>query len=1317
MKKTTHKRGLALLLSLMLLLSMLPTAAFAAGNTIYTDMSYKGVSDGSEAKPYAKFEDALNKAKDGDTIIIKGKAFANAKEESGVTPLVISKSVTITGENGAMGELYVRAGGIMLGADVTMRDVELNLANKYHNAIFVNGYRFTAENVTRGSGSREVHLFAGGIGAGTQVTDAMPASGSGAALTLTNSSFGSIYAGGVASGFTGDVAVTASGCKLGAVYGSGAAERAPDGNWFDVTEPPAPTAEEQYAATGSVSVSTDARSVTTVEAKGSGNVAVTVDNADRSRVLTLTGVKTLSVNGGAATVAALDAAAAVTISGDNATLDISKLEDPTLGSLSGGGKLIMDKMQTLNITGDFNGKWTFETSGGFNDKSGVAEYGHTYITFGSGDAALSFTPHDTQSTMTLVSSENSWKTSAAPKKLSYVTTFAVQNSTVTTTTAEINRNDDTGGAEFSVAWTNPSLVPQLTIIPLHYEITWNGKSYQVDSTKDEGEDGFYSAHFDDAHMLISADDTQGEGKGLLRIEPDGTDINAGVYQFSVFAPDAAGGKIQQNFTLIVTDDGAPKTATTVSVTVQDAQFGDKLQATVEVKAGDTAIPDGEVEYYINGRKLNRLDVNVLNTEHFNLGENELRVVYKGSDAYAPSVGTVRFQVAKATNTQVFADLSPVSNKPFDGKAVEATLTSTSTVRTTEGTVLDSDAKVSIEYQLDDKAVKEVVVPGIYTVELVVAEGEMYGAFTQAAATTITIKKAKPAVTVDAVDRGNGVVELTAEVEGVAPYTPTGTVSFLWDGKALDANLSNGSASYRINDAKADTLYTYKAAYTPATDDRYYAEAESAEESLTAGSAPAPGKGTVTADLFDFNAPALTFNGNDQSDTVKAAVRLKDGLAGKVGEITVLVCQMDIPTIAQNAGTYDVYVTAAEGTAYEALTVPLKLGSVPIAPKTITATVKSYAIQTGDKAPDLTAPILGKHYTVDGLFGSDTLDGTAVLTYKKNGAAVTLDTSAAGSYDIVLSGVTEPAGGNYKPLVLKNGTLTITARPSSGGGAGGSGGSSSGGNSGVSGGGSGGGGATEPTYPVASSPAKNGAVSLNTHGAAKGSTVTITVKPDDGYKLDKLTVTDQNGNRLSLNDQGNGKYTFTMPAGKVSVEPVFAPITAQPEFKDVENDSYYYDAVQWAVEKGITEGTGAETFSPHASCTRAQTVTFLWRVAGAPEPENSVNPFSDLDPSAYYYKAVLWAIENGITSGTGADTFSPGATVDRGQTVTFLHRAAGSPLAGSSDFNDVSDGAYYAKAVAWANENSITDGTGNGKFTPNADCTRAQIVTLLYRAHN
>ena len=243
----------------------------------------------------------------------------------------------------------------------------------------------------------------------------------------------------------------------------------------------------------------------------------------------------------------------------------------------------------------------------------------------------------------------------------------------------------------------------------------------------------------------------------------------------------------------------------------------------------------------------------------------------------------------------------------------------------------------------------------------------------------------------------------------------------------------------------------------------------------------------------------------------------------------------------------------------------------------------------------------------------------------------------------------------------------------------------------------------------------GAVSVTPPAAAKGTTVTITVKPNDGYELDKLTVTDKDGNRLSLSDKGNGKYTFIMPAGKVNVDAAFSKVATTISFRDVKQSDYYYDAVQWALEKGITEGTSADTFSPGASCTRAQMVTFLWRVAGSPEPTGTVNPFSDLSPNAYYYKAVLWAVENGITQGTSADTFSPDATVTRGQTVTLLHRAAGSPLAGSSTFKDVSDGAYYAEAVAWANENGITSGTGSNKFSPNADCTRGQIVTLLYRA--
>ena len=314
--------------------------------------------------------------------------------------------------------------------------------------------------------------------------------------------------------------------------------------------------------------------------------------------------------------------------------------------------------------------------------------------------------------------------------------------------------------------------------------------------------------------------------------------------------------------------------------------------------------------------------------------------------------------------------------------------------------------------------------------------------------------------------------------------------------------------------------------------------------------------------------------------------------------------------------------------------------------------------------------------------------------------MTPDTSKACIYDIVLSGVTEPTNGNYEPISLKNGTLTITARPSSGG--------SSGSHSRPS----------TPTYSVSGTAVKNGSMTLSTRSASKGSTVMITVKPEEGYQLASLTVRDGNGNSVTITQKTSDTYTFVMPAGKVSVEPVFERIKAeQIGFADVKSSDYFHDAVQWAVAQGITEGTSSNTFSPNASCTRAQMVTFLWRAAGSPEPKRSVDSFSDLDPSAYYYKAVLWAIENGITNGTSTDTFSPHMTVTRGQTVTFLYRAAGAPSHdGDSAFHDVNSSDYYFDSVAWAAKNSITGGTGDGKFSPSADCTRAQIVTMLYRAN-
>ena len=258
---------------------------------------------------------------------------------------------------------------------------------------------------------------------------------------------------------------------------------------------------------------------------------------------------------------------------------------------------------------------------------------------------------------------------------------------------------------------------------------------------------------------------------------------------------------------------------------------------------------------------------------------------------------------------------------------------------------------------------------------------------------------------------------------------------------------------------------------------------------------------------------------------------------------------------------------------------------------------------------------------------------------------------------------------------------------------------------------------DPTYSV-STPSKteNGSVTVSPKSASKGSTVTITVKPDSGYVLETLTVTDKNGNELTLKDKGDGKYTFTMPAGKVEVKATFMEDNSVLNFfYDVPNGAYFYEAVKWAVDKGVTNGLSDTMFGPYESCTRAQIVTFLWRAAGSPEPK-AMSSFTDVPASAYYAKAVAWAVENGITNGMTETTFAPNATCTRGQSVTFLYRALKGTASGSANFTDVKSDAFYADAINWAVANNVTNGTSNTTFSPNADCTRAEIVTFLYRAY-
>lgn len=353
---------------------------------------------------------------------------------------------------------------------------------------------------------------------------------------------------------------------------------------------------------------------------------------------------------------------------------------------------------------------------------------------------------------------------------------------------------------------------------------------------------------------------------------------------------------------------------------------------------------------------------------------------------------------------------------------------------------------------------------------------------------------------------------------------------------------------------------------------------------------------------------------------------------------------------------------------------------------ITVKAKDQTAYVGDKAPTLGADSC----TVSGLVGEEKLTTQPTVKYVgADGSEIAPDMTKTGEVKILAGGAA--ASGNYT-IRYEDGKLTVSTRPS------------------------GGGGSSRPsTHPVQAEVSKDpdGSVSLSKANAAKGDKVTITVKPERHYEVDEVIVRDSKGKQLAVKDNGDGTFTFEMPADKVTVEPTFSWVNP---FADVANSAYYVDAVEWMLKREVTQGTTETTFSPNLNCTRAQIVTFLWRAAGSPEPKGTVS-FADVSAGSYYAKAVAWAIENGITGGTGDGLFSPDAACTRAQSAAFLYRAAGSPAVnGSAGFSDVAADAYYAQAVAWAKEHGITDGIGGGLFGSANDCTRAQIAAFLWRLY-
>ena len=330
------------------------------------------------------------------------------------------------------------------------------------------------------------------------------------------------------------------------------------------------------------------------------------------------------------------------------------------------------------------------------------------------------------------------------------------------------------------------------------------------------------------------------------------------------------------------------------------------------------------------------------------------------------------------------------------------------------------------------------------------------------------------------------------------------------------------------------------------------------------------------------------------------------------------------------------------------------------------------------------------------------------SYAASGRGAVTIIKDGGVIDLAATQFSKGDGATYSMVVKATGyqdlTFTLETPKQSNHSSGSSGSSSSGSSSG-----------SGRSYAVTAPSTKNGDVTVSPKNASKGDRVTITVTPDKGYELDSLTVKDASGNKLKLTDKGNGKYTFTMPGSKVTVSAEFIEEQAASIFADVPADAYYAKAVEWAVKKGITNGKANGLFGSNDPCTRGQIVTFLWRAAGSPAPKGTAKVPGDVLPGSYCYDAVAWALEIGITGGTGNGKFSPDATCTRAQAVTFLYRASGSPaVSGSAAFSDVAADAYYVSAVKWAEKNGITGGIGGGLFGSGNNCTRGQIVAFLWR---
>ena len=1370
------KRILSTFLTLALLLTLLPTAVMAeGGNTIYTQSAYTGVdSDGTKDRPFTSFDAALSEAKrlgGHNTIVILGGTTQNDNSSTSA-PLIIDTPVTIEGrtadDNSGQATFNIRSGGIVLGTDVTMKNVALELINRYHNAIFVNGHKFAAENVVRGHGSREVHLFAGGL------KEIAADSGTNAVLDLRNSQFGNIYAGSMNESYAGNAQIDITNSTVGTIYGSGGDDSNYDPDSFlGQEEPPAPPAKPNYTVSGPVQVTlTNPLGNLTVDGSGANDLAVDVSTV-YSTTMALPNVKKLNVTSGAVALSNHSPELAVTLTGANTAIDLSKsIGEKTIASLSGGGTVMVGVSDTLTI-GTVNDAYTLKTLGP-SEVQTQAENNHAYITQTAGTGTFELLDACKAPDMRLEKVGTTWRTTTSSVTIpTTVTSFAFTEKSKTMSAEEIGR----GEGFIPVKWTSPSTQGTLTMIPFRYQVNYQGKSYEKTAELDT-DGNVYSAMIPlDSGCVMELSGQDGDLSGSSDGIAIAGNLTAGTYQISIFAPTAGNGEIEQAFTLTVTngEENKPqppapeKNLTGIAITTPPT----KTAYTV----GDVFNPAGMVvtATYSNGSTAEVSGYTTSPTGLLTRSDTSITVSYTEG-----GVTKTAAQIISVTGKAVTVDM-------FGFNAPTLTYTGSDQIGAIKGSVAlkaDYTNKVgvtTVTVVQNNATITEAINAGEYEVYVSCTAGTEYDALAQTKLGTVTIDKANYGDCVAA---------------GTAKAGASGTVDLsgkLVDGSITNLSITNGENILDGTPTISGKALTFKIAPSATTGSTATVEIKVTNANYD------PYAIAVTLTVSDRTVPTVTpptvisglvYNGQEQAlitaGTVPDGCKMLYKVGTGAGDFTETV-----PT-GKNAGNYVVSYKVVGNDEY-ADVAQTTLPWVAIAQKKVTIRPQSFTITKGNAIPEFKLEFVG-------LVNDDTLTPSKTPTFRclkeLTSTEEVTNSSVPGQYPIQWinsNDIDFNDGTNYQLSKETIGKLTIQARPSGGsssGGSGSSGGGSSSGGSSSSGGGSSSGSSsssgkvettTKPDGTKVQTETKKDGTKVETTTAKDGSTSKTTTNPNgssvtenkaaDGstgtVKIDKqgqITAETQLSSKAVETAKKNGepvkapveveatRNSNTAPvvnievpksAGETKVEipvtnvkPGTVAVLVHPDGTEeiIKNSVPTEDGIQLTVNGGATVKIvdNSKDFIDTRNHWAKDEINFVASrelFKGVTEEHFGVERTMtramvntvlarlagvDTTPAIgqnWYDKGIAWARENGVSDGS-----NPNGNVTREQLAAMLYRYAGSPtVSGTLSFTDTHEANLYAQdALLWAVQNGILNGYGDGRVGPKANAERAQVAAMMAR---